>query len=423
MRKFDAVWAAALLAVQTACTSPTPLASSASPPAGAAAARHAPKTTDGRIAVRNLSSQIESNEGALKRDPSRRSSLTDLVSLYQTRAQFLGRIADYESMEQMAERRVKAAADAEGFLVRAGARASLHEFAGALADVTDARKRKADPEKVEALEASILQATGRTNDALVQRRLLVKDHPDISTIGSLATLLGDLGRTGEADALFSEALDSYRDVSAFPVAWVSFQRGRMWEKSGEIFKAQAEYEEAISRLPAYAEPRGHLAAILFAAGHRAEAVELLRGVVHDSDDPQYQGQLATLLGRLGSTQEADALRTKAVAAFEDLLKRHPAAFQDHAARFWLDAGSPMRAFQLANANLSVRQTGEAYELALQAAVAAQEGPEACQVAGKALVAFPEASRVRDLATWTQKKYACSPEQSSDVTLPARVGQR
>jgi hypothetical protein len=64
--------------------------------------------------------------------------------------------------------------------------------------------------------------------------------------------------------------------------------------------------------------------------------------------------------------------------FDALVERHPAAFADHAARFWLDAGAdPQRAFELAGANLALRRTPEAHALMVEAALATGRVELAC----------------------------------------------
>ena len=63
--------------------------------------------------------------------------------------------------------------------------------------------------------------------------------------------------------------------------------------------------------------------------------------------------------------------------FEALLARHPAAFADHAAEFYLGPGrDPQRAWTWARANLSERGTRRAYELAIRAAEATGRAGEA-----------------------------------------------
>jgi hypothetical protein len=64
--------------------------------------------------------------------------------------------------------------------------------------------------------------------------------------------------------------------------------------------------------------------------------------------------------------------------------KHPEAFADHAARFYLGAGAnPARALQLAKLNLGNRTTPEAFDLALTAALQAGDAKVACAIADHA----------------------------------------
>ena len=65
-----------------------------------------------------------------------------------------------------------------------------------------------------------------------------------------------------------------------------------------------------------------------------------------------------------------------------LLERHPDAFADHAARFFLER-EPTEALRWAVHNLEVRQTSEAYDLALTAALRAGDRRARCDLARRA----------------------------------------
>jgi hypothetical protein len=64
-----------------------------------------------------------------------------------------------------------------------------------------------------------------------------------------------------------------------------------------------------------------------------------------------------------ATSACSAARGKAEARYDELLARHPHAFADHAAEFWLTiGGDPKRALGLARQNLALRQTPRARAL-------------------------------------------------------------
>ena len=66
------------------------------------------------------------------------------------------------------------------------------------------------------------------------------------------------------------------------------------------------------------------------------------------------------------------------------------AYADHAARFWLSSDG-RKALALAQRNLANRATGDAYQLVVEAALAAGRPAEACRVAGEALARRKDAA--------------------------------
>ncbi|MSP61966.1 MAG: hypothetical protein EXR72_16870 [Myxococcales bacterium] len=347
-------------------------------------------TTASEIALGNLDIQIAAHEKDLVAQPRSVRVLTALVGALTTRGQYLGQIADYERAEELAERLVKEApADSSSYLFRAGTRSTFHRFQEALADVAQAEKRGASGERVDGVRAAALTALGRTDEALRLRQVMADRRNNLVNLGSRAALLAELGRIDEAEKLFVEAQHHFPDVSPFPVAWLWLQQGLMWERQGKLSRARELYEAAQSRLAGYAPALAHLAGVKAAMGERDQAIALLRPLAGRSDDPEYAGQLAGLLREAGPANraEADALRERARDRYEQLLARHPAAFADHAARFFLGAGAdPPRARSLAEQNLKVRPTVEAHRLLLEAclAVGTPAASAACEVAERAL---------------------------------------
>jgi hypothetical protein len=155
----------------------------------------------------------------------------------------------------------------------------------------------------------------------------------------------------------------------------------MWEREGRLAQARALYASAHARLPAYAHATSHLAALLAQDGERARAIVLLEPLLVSSDDPEVPAQLASIYAAEGRTVEASAMLERARRGYEERVARHPEAYADHAARFWMGVGGePARALSLAQANLALRQSEPAYQLAIEAALAAGDRAAACRAA-------------------------------------------
>jgi tetratricopeptide (TPR) repeat protein len=379
---------AALLAALTAChdAPPTPAGpGGASSLAPSPATALEPRTTDGAIALANLDAQLAGTErlarGRALSVPER-SSQAELLTL---RGQILGRISDYEQAEAIADTLVREAPqDGRAWLARASARGTFHRFEDALADLAEAERLGVPRATIDGVRAGVLQATGHEADALAIRRRLSEARPGILTLGGEATLQAALGHLDDAERLFDAAIASYPDVSPFPVVWLTFQRGLMWMREEKWARARELLATAHQRLPQHVQTQGHLAEVEAALGNRDRAVTLLEPLAGSVEDPDYAAQLARILGDAGRAEQAQPWRERAATRYDELMARHPQAYADHAAEFWLAAGAdPRRALGFAERNLAVRQTVRAWELVLKAAHAAGDTTRACSAAAGA----------------------------------------
>src|SRR5439155_1132856 len=79
-----------------------------------------------------------------------------------------------------------------------------------------------------------------------------------------------------------EFLDAQRrmaSVSPFPLVWLYFQQGLMWQNAGRFARARDFFDAAHERLPTDVAVTAHLAATLAATGERDRAIALLRPTV------------------------------------------------------------------------------------------------------------------------------------------------
>lgn len=364
-----------------------------------------PKTTDAVLAEGNFFSRIAALESIAARVPDGGAlnvqRTGELVDQLLARAQVFGQLEDYDEAEAWVARldREAKSPSLPLVLLRAKVRASLHRFNEADAALDAAEKLSAPPKILVPLRASLLQARGQLDEAVAEGAKLGQPRPGILELGNRATLLAALGQDAEAERDFDQAVRVYADVSPMPIAWVYFQRGLARERRGDLRGAEAVYAVAHQVFPKYAPAAGHLAQMRSAAGDDAGALALLEPLVKSANDPEYVAQLATVLGK-SDPPRSEALRAAAKASYETLLAKHPDAFADHAARFYL-ATEPARALELAKKNLAVRQTAEALELALDAALSAGNHPEACALAGELLVRPRMSERLRRRGTHVQ----------------------
>ena len=334
------------------------------------------RTTDGTIALSNLEAHIDGLELRAGRGELDSPAWSELIDLITLRAQILGRIADYERASALAEQRaLDAPADGLGFLARARTRAALHRFDEALTDLDSAERFGSPGPELEAERAAILQAVGRYVEALALRRTAAERRADFESLAGLASLHAELGEITAAETWFDESCRCFRSVSPFPIAQLEFQRGHMWLRHGDFKCARHWFEAAWGRLPDYAQAEGHLAEVEYELGERNGAIVRLRRLASVADDPDYAVQLARMLAETDHLDEAGMWCEHAEKRYEQIVARHPAAFADHAADFWLTVGNePQRALSLAKLNLKVRNTPGARALFARAITACGDMP-------------------------------------------------
>ncbi len=369
--------------------------------------------TDGRIAARNLDSARTQAWSRFWRAPEQPGLAAIVVEHEMLTAQFSGDAGALERIETLAaqcERASPRAADTA--VVNAQVAGALHRFDEARVHLAHALTRGAPAQSVERISLSLDQATGADPDrVLAARRQRVAGEGRWEEWIPLAALLADLGFVDEAERTYHHALQSYRDVSPFAIAWVCFELGMLWGERVPVPQpalAAAWYRLAIEYLPTYVKARVHLAEILLDAEEIDGARDLLRPAL-GSADPEVAWRLGVTEAAASNDAVAETWLASARRGFETLLANHLLAFADHGVEFYLAEGNdPVRALTLAKANLSNRPTLRAYELTSEAALAAGDAALAIALGSDAtrrwsgIPAFrhsPLAERKHDAVAW------------------------
>jgi tetratricopeptide (TPR) repeat protein len=325
-------------------------------------------TTSGVVAIRNLTAQIEGLQSQTGTGAWPIAEGAHLVELLLLRGHLLGRVADSERATELAERFVRERPDdGRALFARARTRGALHRFSAAWLDLDDAQRHGMDPTAVNDERAAIHQALGRYDEALVMRRDAAGRRETFDSLGALAAIHAERREVGPAQRLFRASRGLHSGVSPFPLATLDLHEGHMWLVEGDRAQARAYLAAAVQRVAGYAPAEGHLADIDACDGDLPGAIERFRVLAASSDDPEYAANLADLLEAVGDATESDRWRDRAARRYDELISRHPAAFADHAALFWLAAGgNPDRAVELAKLNLDTRPTPRARELLARA---------------------------------------------------------
>jgi len=257
-------------------------------------------------------------------------------------------------------------------LVHAEVASTVHRFDDARAYLERAALLGGPREVIERLELTIDQARGEKLDTvLAARRCIASASGRLEDLVPLGAVLADLERFAEAGIVYGRALYSYEGTSPFPAGWVCFQLGLLW---GELTPvpdpnlAALWYQRALDYLPRYVKARVHLAEIYSNQDQTDDAEALLRPVLW-SRDPEIRWRLADALTAQDRFEEAATHLDAARFAFEELLRKHPLAFADHAADFYAAIGNDRRrALELARTNVTNRPTRRAVKQAHAIAV-------------------------------------------------------
>jgi hypothetical protein len=330
-----------------------------------------PSTTSWSIAGGNLDGDIADR---VRKNESTAEQQLALVDLYLGRSQFLANIADVEKAEAIGAALVKAApADPSSHLARAVTLGALHKFDEEAKELDEAARLRAPSHRVTAARLALLIATGRYDDAQ-KLSTPIDDQSSPVALVNAAVLAGRMQKYDEAERLFERARLKIVDVSPFPVAWMDFQRAALLEANGKEKEARAYYLEALEAIPVYLHAAVHVA-VTDTPEAAIARLEPLRNV---STDPDLLAALADAHRRAKHDDDAKKATDAARARYDELVAKHPEAYRDHAARFWLAAGNDSnKALDLAEKNAKLRPTEEAIDLWMAAAAAANRKDQIC----------------------------------------------
>ena len=327
--------------------------------------RPCPPATDGAIAAINLESARRRAWSRFAEDPARAGIAEAVVDSERLAAQFLGDLDALDRLEALASQFAHVDDSFRAALVHAEVASAVHRFGDARGHLARATALGGPSEAIDRQRLTIDQACGVELDSvLVRRRHNAEVSGRLEDLVPLGAVLADLERFAEADAVYRQAFDSYEDVSPFPLAWVCFQLGMLWGELVPVLDLDPDlaalwYRRAIGYVPGYVKARVHLAEIYASQDHTGDAEALLLSAL-SSRDPEVRWRLADVLIAEERFDEAETQLDAARVGFDELLRKHPLAFADHAAEFYAGSGNDCRrALKLARANVANRATRRA----------------------------------------------------------------
>lgn len=335
-------------------------------------------TTSASIYLGNLDARIEQLWRNYERQPDpdlAQALATSLTHRYRIR----GVLADAEAAGDVLAAQVAAHPEHAALqLAHASWLAIFHRFEQARVAISLARTADLSSSMLASLSDEIDLALGRYAELGPAFERPGENPPadiyQLAARANTAVLRGDLDL---ASRLYFEAQTHYRDVGPFPLAWLHTQQGIALLRFGEHAQAARFFAAARERLPAYYLASEHLAECLAELGRLDEARALYAEVIEQTGNAEFLAALAALEERAGKTERAHSLRRQAEQAYQSLLERHPEAYAQHAAEFYLEIGRIDQARVLAERNLALRQDVGSRLLAGEVALSGGDLTQSC----------------------------------------------
>jgi tetratricopeptide (TPR) repeat protein len=193
----------------------------------------------------------------------------------------------------------------------AQAQVSARQFVEALEVLGPLRRSNPGDVRLAQLEARALAGTGRPAEGIALLREVVSaDTADPSAYLTLADLLSENGRTGDADEVLDQAAARFPDDVS-----VSFQRGALYERSRQYARAEDAFRAVLARDPTHAQALNFLGYMLADRGERLEeAVSLIdRALAIDPDNGSYLDSLGWAYFKLRRHEDARQYLSRAAA--------------------------------------------------------------------------------------------------------------
>ncbi|MEX1368568.1 MAG: tetratricopeptide repeat protein [Nannocystaceae bacterium] len=339
----------------------------------------------------------------------------NLASLYLSRARLTGDYDDYAKAEQLIDKAfaVSPSGNNGPFMVRARLNYTLHRLDRVDADYELATKLPTrDPSALyqrELFRANLAFQRGQYEQAKKDLDSAVERKPLLPSLASLALYYWKSGQFDQAEPLYLQALEDYRDDATEPAAWLHLQLGLMDLDRGRYDEALEHYRAGEALIKGYWLIEEHIAEILTLQGKTEQAEAMYRAIIERTDNPEFMDALGELLEAAGKTDEATQWYAKAAERYEAQLKRFPEAAYGHALEHFLAHGKdPARALQMAERNHALRPNADAKRLLAQALLAAGKTADARKMIEEAL-ATP--MRSADLHAAAAAVYAASGDEA------------
>ena len=241
-----------------------------------------------------------------------------------------------------------------------------------------------DTDEVMKIEADLLFQHGRYAEAWSAFLRAIEKNRSWDNLARYAHYLCKFEGADRADEVYAEAEDELTSKQMRSFAWIQLQRGVLDLERGRFEDAGAHFTMADRAYPGYWMVEEHQAALTAARGEHRAAAELYASLTERVAKPELAQTLGDLYRHMGSPQCAQPYYDRALAAFEDSVRRGEVHYYHHLVDYHCSVRDAVEAVRWARKDRELRdnystQSALAWALHLQG-----EYNEAVSVIEKAL---------------------------------------
>ncbi len=330
-----------------------------------------------------LDTDIAGIDGLTEKAPTNRLNHERRAAAFMQRARLSGSYDDYAKAEAAVGVAFEHKPASGTSMLRSKLHYTLHRLPEARADF-EAAKPTADRSpsgvaSIEAFEGNLAIQAGDSKKAAKHFEASLNAKRTSSNLASAAVFHWKTGDFDQAEALFLEALKSYRGKPMEPRAWLHLNLGLLDLDRGRYDDALAHYREAETFLNGYWLIDEHIAEILTLQGKTEEAKTLYLDILKRTNNPEFMDAMAGILFDAGKDDEAKAYVAKARKRYEEQMAKYPEAAYGHALGHYIEFGEdPAFVLELAQKNYALRPNLEAAVMLAQAQLKAGDAKAAAK---------------------------------------------
>lgn len=261
--------------------------------------------------------QIEALQEQLRLHPNDWQAYSQLGLAYLQKARETGDPTYYQKTDQALEKALSLEPEDYASISAKGALAlARHDFASALEWGEKARQINPDRTYAYGVIADAQIELGRYEEAIETLQTMVDLRPDMSSYSRISYIRELHGDTEGALKMMQLAVDS-GTPNAESTAWVRTQLANLYFNSGDLERAELEYQRTLQDRPNYVYALAGLGRVRAAQGDMEEALRLLNQAIAIVPLPEFVITLGDLYQVSGQQDEADQ-QYQLVAAIETL---------------------------------------------------------------------------------------------------------